>query len=153
MSRKYALPDTRHSSEAKGEPDKDGSQNASDYTMNVIASAALASPYLSSQEAAVRCDGVRSLKPADAIEIALAAQIVTANDTALELYRRAWMPNQTLEVRAKYLALADKAARTLALLSDTLDRRRGRGQQQIIVKHVTVTAEQAVVADQIVTGR
>ena len=98
-------------------------------------------------------NGIHSLKPADAIEMALSAQIVTANDAALELYRRAWLPNQTLEVRAKYLALADKAARTVAALSDALHRRRGGGQQQIIVKHVTVTAEQAVVADQIVTGR
>jgi hypothetical protein len=69
------------------------------------------------------------------------------------LYRRAWRPDQSFEVRAKYLALADKAARTVAVLSDALHRRQGGGQQQIIVKHVTVTAEQAVVADQIVTGR
>ena len=38
--------------------------------------------------------------------------------------------------------LADKASRTVALLTERLDQRRGRGQQQIMVKHVTVNADQ-----------
>ena len=33
-----------------------------------------------------------------------------------------------------------------------LHQHRGRGQQQSVVKHVTVNADQAVVADQVVTG-
>jgi hypothetical protein len=37
-------------------------------------------------------------------------------------------------------------------LTEQLDQHRGRGQQQITVKHVTVNADQAVVTDQIVTG-
>jgi hypothetical protein len=80
--------------------------------------------------------------------------MIAANAAALELYRRAWIPDQNFEVRTKYLALADKAGRTVALLSDTLDRHRGRGQQQILVKHqhVTVNADQAVVADMVVNG-
>ncbi len=62
-------------------------------------------------------------------------------------------PSQHFEASTKYLALADKAARTLATLIERLDQHRGRGQQQIIVKHVTVNADQAVVADQVVNGR
>src|SRR5512133_3608049 len=57
--------------------------------------------------------------------------------------------------RTKYLALADKASRTVALLTERLDRHRGRGQQQITVKHVTtnnVTADQAIIADSVTTG-
>jgi hypothetical protein len=50
------------------------------------------------------------------------------------------------------MALADKAARTVALLSERIDQHRTRGQQQIVVKHVTVHADQAVVTDQVVTG-
>ena len=38
-------------------------------------------------------------------------------------------------------------------LTERLDQHRGRGQQQITVKHVTVNAEKAVVTDQIVSGR
>jgi hypothetical protein len=65
---------------------------------------------------------------------------------------RAWIEEQTWEGRTKYLALADKAARTVAVLAEALDRHRGRGQQHITVKYVTVNADQAVVADQVVTG-
>jgi hypothetical protein len=38
-------------------------------------------------------------------------------------------------------------------LIERLDQHRGRGQQQITVKHVTVNAGQAVVTDQIVSDK
>jgi len=50
------------------------------------------------------------------------------------------------------LQLADKAARTVAMLTERLDQHRGRGHQQIVVKHVTVNADQAMVAENIVAG-
>ena len=82
----------------------------------------------------------------------LVAQMIAALEAALDLYRRAWIPEQSFEVRARYLALADKAARTTAILGESLDRHRGRGQQQITVRHVTVNADQAVVADSVTMG-
>jgi len=99
--------------------------------------------------------GIVDIKPADPIEGILISQIVVANEAALSLYQRAWAcnPADYFEAHTKYLQLADKAARTVALLTERLDQHRGRGQQQIIVKHVTVNADQAVVADQIVSGR
>ena len=39
------------------------------------------------------------------------------------------------------------------MLTERLDHHRGRGQQQMIVKHVTVNADQAMVADSIVAGK
>ena len=39
------------------------------------------------------------------------------------------------------------------MLTERLDQHRSRGQQQIIVKHVTVNADQAVVTDTVVTGK
>ena len=94
--------------------------------------------------------GQLGLKPEDPIEAMLSGQIIAANAAALDLYRRAWLNEGSFEVSTKYLALADKAARTVAVLTEALDRHRGRGQQQITVKHVTVHADQAVVADQVV---
>jgi hypothetical protein len=38
-------------------------------------------------------------------------------------------------------------------MTERLDQHRGRGQQQITVKHVTVNADQVVVTDQIVTDK
>jgi hypothetical protein len=75
------------------------------------------------------------------------------NEAALEFYRQGWTNTAAgyFDAGTKYLQLADKASRTVALLTERLDQHRGRGQQQITVKHVTVNADQAVVADQIVS--
>jgi hypothetical protein len=99
--------------------------------------------------------GVADVKPADPIEGVLTSQIVTANEAALEFYRRGWINTAAgyFDAGTKYLQLADKSSRTVALLTERLDQHRGRGQQQITVKHVTVNADQAVVTDQIVTDK
>ena len=73
------------------------------------------------------------------------------------MYERAWMqPSEYFEARTRYLALADKAARTVVLLTERLDHHRGRAQQKIVVQHVTtnnVTADQAVITDSLVTNK
>ena len=98
--------------------------------------------------------GMIDLKPADPIEGILISQLVVAHQASLKMYRRAWaQPLEYFEVQIKYLALADKAARTVASLTERLDHHRGRGQQQITVKHVTVNADQALVAEQVLTGK
>ena len=72
------------------------------------------------------------------------------------MYSKAWaQPPKYFQARTKYLQLADKAARTVMMLTERLDHHRGRGQQQITVKHVTtnnVTADQAIIADNVCTG-
>jgi hypothetical protein len=99
--------------------------------------------------------GTVDMNPADPIEGMLVAQLVVANEAALSMYRRAWAcpPDHYFEAHTKYLQLADKASRTVAMLTERLDQHRGRGHQQIVVKHVTVNADQAMVADSIVTGK
>lgn len=97
--------------------------------------------------------GMIDMKPADPIEGVLIGQIIVSNEAALSMYRRAWQqPPEYFEARIKYLALADKATRTVGILTDRLDQHRNRGQQQIVVKHVTVNAEQALVTDQVLGG-
>jgi hypothetical protein len=100
--------------------------------------------------------GTMDISPADPIEGMLIAQLMAANEAALSLYRRAWAQTpEFFEAQTKYLQLADKAARTVVLLTERLDHHRGRGQQQITVKHVTtnnVTADQAIIADSVTTG-
>jgi hypothetical protein len=104
-------------------------------------------------EAARAClQGLRGIKPNDPIEGMLASQIIAAHEAAMHLRQLAWHPDQSFVVQTRFLELAEKAARTMAMLTERLDQHRGRGQQQIIVKHVTVNADQAVVADSINTG-
>jgi hypothetical protein len=92
--------------------------------------------------------GVMDLKPKDPIEGMLAAQIVVAHEAALDMHRRAWsQPSEYFEARCRYLQMADRAQRTVAILTERLDRHRGAGQQSITVKHVTVNADNAIVGN------
>src|SRR5215211_2556799 len=95
--------------------------------------------------------GLLDINSTDPIEGMLAAQIIAAHEAALNLRQLAWLPEQHFVVQAKYLELAEKAARTMGMLTERLDQHRGRGQQQITVKHITVNADQALVADNITT--
>src|SRR5712672_1569184 len=102
------------------------------------------------------CQATVDIAPADPIEGILIAQLMAANEASLAMYRKGWQqPPEYFQARTKYLQLADKAARTVVLLTERLDHHRGRGQQQITVKHVTtnnVTADQAIIADSVTTG-
>jgi hypothetical protein len=78
----------------------------------------------------------------------LVSQLVVAHEAALSMYQKAWsQPPEYFEARTRYLNLADKAQRTVVLLTERLDHHRGRGQQQITVKHVSVNADQAIVGN------
>ena len=102
------------------------------------------------------CRGTMDIAPADPVEGILIAQLMAANEASLAMYRKGWsQPPEHFQARTKYLQLADKAARTVMMLTERLDHHRGRGQQQITVKHVTtnnVTADQAIIADSVTTG-
>jgi hypothetical protein len=102
------------------------------------------------------CQAMADMAPADPVEGILIAQLMAANEASLALYRKGWQNvPEYFDAGMKFLALADKAARTVALLTERLDHHRGRGQQQITVKHVTtnnVTADQAIIADSVTTG-
>jgi hypothetical protein len=114
-------------------------------------------PAAANRAATAVLSGMIDMKPADPVEGIIISQLMAANQASLAMYRRAWaQPNEYFEVRTRYLALADKAARTVALLTERLDHHRGRGQQKIVVQHVTtnnVTADQAVIADNLVTNK
>jgi hypothetical protein len=102
------------------------------------------------------CRGTMDIAPTDPVEGILIAQLMAANEAALAMYSKGWsQPPEYFQARTKYLQLADKAARTVMMLTERLDHHRGRGQQQITVKHVTtnnVTADQAIIADSVTTG-
>ena len=96
------------------------------------------------------------MAPADPIEGILIAQLMAANEASLSLYRKGWQNvPKYFEAGTKFLLLADKAARTVMMLTERLDHHRGRGQQRITAKHVTtnnVTADQAIITENVTNG-
>ena len=74
------------------------------------------------------------------------AQLLATHNATMECYRRAMIPEQTLEGRRENLNQANKLSRTCGTLIDALNRHRGKGQQKVTVEHVHVHAGgQAVV--------
>jgi hypothetical protein len=82
--------------------------------------------------------GLIGISPRDECEGMIAAQLIASHCAALECYRRAMIPDQTFEGRQENLNQANKLSRTHATLLETLNRHRGKGQQQVRVEHVHV---------------
>ena len=78
------------------------------------------------------------IAPRDELEGMMAAQLIAAHNAAMECYRRAMLSEQTFEGRRENLNQANKLSRTWSTLFETLNRYRGKGQQNITVKHVQV---------------
>src|SRR3954454_12998491 len=84
--------------------------------------------------------------PRDELEGMIAAQLLAAHNAAMECYRRAMLGEQTFEARRENLSQANRLSRTYAMLLETLNRHRGKGQQKVTVEHVHVhSGGQAVV--------
>jgi hypothetical protein len=58
----------------------------------------------------------------------LASQTIAAHEAAMHLRQLAWHPDQSFVVQTRCLELAEKAARTMAMLTERLDQHRSRGQ-------------------------
>jgi hypothetical protein len=84
--------------------------------------------------------------PKDELEGMIAAQLVSCHNATMECYRRSMLSEQTFEGRQESLNQANKLSRTYALLLDSLNRHRGKGQQKMTVEHVHVhSGGQAIV--------
>lgn len=104
--------------------------------------------------AAAALAGLLDAKPQSPIEAMLIGQMIAANNAALEGYRRAWLDEQPFEVRARYIALADKSARTVATLAESLAKIRNGGRSTVTVQHLNIgNGGQAVVAGEISADR
>ena len=84
--------------------------------------------------------GLIGIGPQDEVEGMIAAQLLATHNAAMECYRRAMIPEQTLEGRRENLNQANKLSRTYATLIDALNRHRGKGQQKVTVEHLHVHA-------------
>jgi hypothetical protein len=82
--------------------------------------------------------GLIGIKPRDELEGMIAAQLVACHNASMECYRRAMLREQTFDGRHENLNQANKLSRTYSTLLETLNRHRGKGQQQVRVEHVHV---------------
>src|SRR5262244_2315403 len=91
-------------------------------------------------------DALICIAPRDEFEGMVAAQLVACHNASMECYRRAMLGEQSPEGRRENLSQANKLSRTYAVLLETLNRHRGKGQQKVTVEHVHVhSGGQAIV--------
>jgi hypothetical protein len=97
----------------------------------------------------VAATGLQAFKPADEIEAMLAAQAMAAHHASMECSRRAMIPDQPYEAGQGFRKAAANASRMYIELLAALDRRRGKGGQQVVrVEHIHVhRGGQAVVGN------
>jgi hypothetical protein len=80
-------------------------------------------------------------RPQDELEGMLISQMIACHSASMETFRRAMLPEQGFEVWKAQVNAAGKLSRTYAVLLETLDRHRGKGQPQVVrVERVTVEA-------------
>ncbi len=82
--------------------------------------------------------GMVGIGPRDETEGMLSAQMVAVHIAAMECFRRAAIPGQTLVGRDSALRHAAKLTRTYTAQMEALNRYRGKGQQKMTVEHVHV---------------
>jgi hypothetical protein len=86
--------------------------------------------------------GMVAFKPQDEIEGLLTAQAMMLHGMAMELGRRAMLPEQPGELAAGMRKGAVFASRAFVEVTEALDRRRGKGRKQsITVKHMHVSGD------------
>jgi hypothetical protein len=87
----------------------------------------------------VAVKGLQAFAPTDEIEGMLCAQAMAAHHAAMECSRRAMLHEQPFETAQGFRRAAANASRTFVELLSALDRKRGKGGQQVVrVEHVHV---------------
>jgi hypothetical protein len=92
-----------------------------------------------SRQMFVAVTSLQAFAAADEIEAMIAAQAMAAHHASMECSRRAMIPDQPFEAAQGFRKAAANASRTFIELLSALDRKRGKGGQQVVrVEHVHV---------------
>lgn len=78
------------------------------------------------------------IQPRDELEGMLATQMVAVHNMALEMSKRALLPEQTVEGVSENVSRASRLMRTFCAQVEALQRYRNAGQSTVTVQHVTV---------------
>lgn len=92
------------------------------------------------------------VNPKDTIEGMMAAQLFASHAAAMECYRRAMLPDQSIDGKQMNLTLAAKLTRANAEQAAALSKYRGKGQQKVVVEHVHVYPGGQAIVGQVTPG-
>ena len=98
-------------------------------------------------------DMFNDFKVEDGIEGMMAVQMIGTHHAIVECLRRAMIPDQPLNAQKVYLSQAERLMGLYARHLAALDKHRGRGQQNITVKHVNVASGGQAIVGNVDTGQ
>jgi hypothetical protein len=98
-------------------------------------------------------DMFNDFKVEDGIEGMLAVQMIGTHHAIVECFRRAMIPEQPLAAEKVYLSQAERLMGLYTRHLAALDKHRGRGQQNITVRHVNVASGGQAIVGNVDTGQ
>ena len=93
------------------------------------------------------------MAPKDDIERMLVTQMIGTHEAAIECLRRAMIEGQGFESRDVNLKHAEKLMAVYTKQIEALNKHRGKGQQNITVKHVNVAAGGQAIVGNVEAGK
>ena len=108
-----------------------------DQALNTLCMRGLDEEQIGKRRQGMLC-ALMGIAPRDELEGMLAAQMLACHNAAMECYRRATNPEQTIEQGKLNYTQANRLSRTYTSLLEALNRHRGKGQQKMTVEHVHV---------------
>jgi hypothetical protein len=105
------------------------------------------------KRAAGTAAALAALEPGDAVEAMICAQVIAMHNATMEASRRAMLAEQPFEIAQSYRKAAANASRTFIELLAALDRRRGKGGQQLVrIEHVHVNSGGKAIVGSVTSG-
>jgi hypothetical protein len=119
----------------------------------VLSSLATRNPADTAKRAAGTAAALAALQPGDAVEALIAGQAIAMFNASMESSRRAMLEGQPFEVAQAYRKAAANASRTFIELLAALDRRRGKGGQQLVrIEHVHINSGAKAIVGSVTSG-
>lgn len=111
-----------------------------DFLQNLTNAVALSTPGQGKDASAVNAGlaAMAGIRPRDELEAMLAAQMTAVHNMAMEMSKRALLPEQTVEGVSENVSRASRLMRTFCAQIEALQRYRNAGQSTVTVQHVTV---------------
>ena len=96
---------------------------------------------------------LHGMKPKDEIETLLLVQMLSTHNLAMVFMEKTTKPDQTVDHITGHINRANKLMKTFTAQMEAFHRYRGKGQQKVIVEHVTVNAGGQAIVGQIDQAR
>jgi hypothetical protein len=111
-----------------------------DFLETLTSSVAAATPGQGSNIQAVNAGlaALAGIQPQDELEAMLAAQMTAVHNMAMEMSKRALLPEQTVEGASENVSRASRLMRTFCAQVEALQRYRNAGQSTVTVQHVSI---------------